>query len=173
MELKRFLRGDECGYDYSMHLYQSNFIAAERRDSDTHLAALQNPEFFCCAVYDGDRQIGIAFFWESDSFLYFEHLCIDERLRAQGYGTKTLELLRERGKQIILEIEPAVDEKTTKRKHFYEKNGFFYNDYHHIQPKYRKGDADLVLWIMSDGRKITPDEYAKFNAFLKEKVEVK
>ncbi len=171
MHLERFVTGKEPFYDRAIALCEANFDALERRDAKEQQRVLQHDCYYCCAVMDPDF-IGIAFFWETDSFLYLEHLCIDESLRKHGYGAKVLELLKGRGKRIILEIEPAVDAVTRKRKLFYEHNGFVKNDYYHIQPKYRVGDEDLLLWIMTSNGEIDQAEYDEFHAFLQENVEI-
>ncbi len=172
MHLQRFTTGREPFYARAMQLYEENFAYLERRAQDAQASALQNGSYHCCAVIDEDF-VGIAFFWETEDFLYLEHLCVDVPLRKKGYGAKILDLLKARGKRIILEIEPVVDEITRKRKSFYERNGFVKNEYHHIQPKYHVGDADLLLWIMTQDTPIAREEYDAFYAFLQEYVQIK
>ncbi len=48
-------------------------------------------------------------YWETEDFLYIEHLCIRPELRNQQYGRKALSLLQEKKKCIILEIDPPED----------------------------------------------------------------
>ncbi len=158
-------------YALAIALYEGNFAYPERHDTEEQKRILQNDFYNCCAVMDPDF-VGIAFFWETDEFLYLEHLCVDPAYRQRGYGSQILDLLKERGKQIILEIEPVVDSVTQKRRDFYERNGFVKNPYPHIQPKYHYEDADLPLWIFTSEHEIEKAQYASFHAFLMQHVQI-
>ncbi len=172
MKLQRFISGEEPLFERAMALYEEGFPRVERRDLPDQMEKLKDKDFYCCAMTEESGEfVGILYFWESDSFVYLEHLCIDKGLRGKGFGSAALELLLKRGKTVILEIEPVLDDVTANRKRFYENNGFFYNSHSHFQPKYRKEDEDLALWIMSYGREISKEEYDEFNSFLKERVQ--
>jgi len=63
---------------------------------------------------------------EFPTFLFIDYLLINPETRGKGIGTKVLEGLKQKGKPILLEVEPAdqENEDTVKRVHFYRKNGF-------------------------------------------------
>lgn len=63
---------------------------------------------------------------EFPTFIFIDYLLINPATRGQGIGTKIINKLKEKGKDIILEVEPMdrQDEDTVKRVHFYLKNGF-------------------------------------------------
>ncbi len=172
MKLERFTTGKENLYEAAIRLYESNFIIDERRDSDEQKRVLTDRCYHCCALIEHGEMVGIVFFWENDDFIYLEHLCINEDRRREGHGSNALDLLKSRGKTVILEIEPVFDEMTDKRRLFYEKNGFFLNSHLHIQPKYHIGDEDLILWIMSYGREISKAEYDAFYKFLIDRIQI-
>jgi GNAT superfamily N-acetyltransferase len=107
-----------------------------------------------------------VFYWETEHFLFLEHLATRPDKRGQGFGAAALELLKAKGKPIVLEIEPPVDALTRRRLGFYERNGLVLNPYRHIQAKYHPGDDDLELKILSHPRVLTQDEYDAFYAYM-------
>lgn len=63
---------------------------------------------------------------EFPTFLFIDYLLIHPDTRGKGVGTKVLNQLKQKGKTILLEVEPVdrEDEETVKRANFYLKNGF-------------------------------------------------
>lgn len=59
-------------------------------------------------------------------FIFIDYLLVDPKARGQGIGGKVLEMFKEKGKNIILEVEPieASDNDTSRRIQFYERHGF-------------------------------------------------
>lgn len=80
-------------------------------------------------MYSGKRFVGLVLHWETAEYLYIEHLCILPALRNHHYGQRTLELLAEFGKTLILEIDPPMDAIVCRRKMFYERCGFAENPF--------------------------------------------
>ncbi len=173
MELIRLKDSESPHFDRAFRLYEKSFVYEERRDITEHRRVMKEDAYHCCVVTDSGVFIGIVFYWESDDFIYLEHLCVDEALRGSGYGSKILDMLKTYGKRIILEVEPIVDEITQKRIDFYERNDFELSIQKHIQPKYHKGDKDTVLWIMAQYCGLDRTEYEEFYKFLIENVQIK
>ena len=63
---------------------------------------------------------------EFPTFIFIDYLLIKPERRGKGVGTKVLNQLKQKGKDIILEVEPIDrdDEDTLRRVNFYRKNGF-------------------------------------------------
>ena len=63
---------------------------------------------------------------EFDYFIFIDYLLVTREARGQGLGHKLLDRLKEKGKPIILEVEPVnyEDSDTEKRLHFYQREGF-------------------------------------------------
>ena len=117
-------------------------------------------------LLEGDALLGIVLYWEVGELIFLEHLATLPQRRNQGLGSVALSLLKEQGRTILLEIEPPVDTLTCRRYGFYQRNGFQMNPYHHIQAKYRHGDPDVELKILSYPRRLTEGEYQDFYAYL-------
>ncbi len=167
MHLEILTRESPC-LEAARQLYLQAFPVEERRDSENMLP--ENANFRPAILRREGESCGILFYWESREFIFLEHFSIEPRLRNAGLGAKALELLKAMGKPIILEIELPEDELTRRRKAFYERNGFRENPWHHIQPKYRRGDEDLRLLLLSYPAAITKDTWQRFETFLEENV---
>ena len=78
--------------------------------------------------------------------------------------------LEDAEKMIILEVEPPTEEIAVRRVRFYERNGFFFNDYPYIQPSMGEGRKETPLFLMSTERKIDEEEYRMIRNTLYTKV---
>ena len=172
MQFLRLTNQTDKFYADAIALYERNFVTSERRDADEQRRVMQNDDYHFDVVVDNDILCGFAFYWETQNYVFLEHLCVLEEKRNQRIGHKILDYLKSKGKIVYLEIEPIVDETTEKRKKFYESNGFFLNDHHHVQVKYRFEDDDLVLLIMTLGRTISKQEYDEFYDYMVKYVQI-
>lgn len=169
MELS-ILNGQSPYYASARELYLAAFPREERRDKENMLA--KNPAFRPGVLTEDGNFRGILFYWEGEDFLFLEHFAMAPQLRNSGLGTKALELLKGFGKKIVLEIEMPASDLTRRRKGFYERNGFLENPWYHIQPKYRLGDEDLPLMLLSYPEMLTEEAWQGFEEFLREHVAV-
>ena len=172
MQFVRLFDQTDRFYAEAIALYERNFVTSERRDADEQRRVMKNDDYHFDVVLQDDELCGIAFYWETPNYIFLEHLCVLEEKRNQHIGHKILDYLKSKGKIIYLEIEPIVDETTEKRKKFYESNGFYLNDHHHVQVKYRLEDDDLVLLIMTLGRTISAQEYQEFYHYMVKYVQI-
>ena len=65
----------------------------------------------------------------------------------------------------ILEIDPPEDEISRRRRGFYERNGFVYNEYDYIHPSYLRPPQPHRLMVMSYPEAISPAEFEAFRTF--------
>jgi len=67
----------------------------------------------------------ILMYVEFNHFIFIDYLLVTIEARGQGLGHKLLDRLKEKGKPIILEVEPVnyEDSDTEKRLHFYQRGG--------------------------------------------------
>ena len=120
---------------------------------------------FCCVKFINIRIQNEVAYPSVDDF------CLGPVLRNGGVGSKMLKALTEDAeKMIILEVEPPTEEIAVRRVRFYERNGFFFNDYPYIQPSMGEGRKETPLFLMSTERKIDEEEYRMIRNTLYTKV---
>lgn len=162
----RLTSPDDRRLDEAMKLYQLSFPEHEQRETDSQRRILSHSEYHFDLIYDEDLFVGVILYWETDEFLYVEHFCINPEMRNRRYGQRALALLNEKGKTVILEIDPPVDDISKHRKAFYERAGYRENPYEHVHPPYHKGNVGHPLVIMSCPRPIDLSIYEQFKRYL-------
>lgn len=157
-------------YLKAMDLYKISFPIYEQRKSASQKEILKNKEYHFNLIYDDYKFVGIILYWETQDFIYVEHFCIEPEMRNKKYGQKALELLNQKDKTVILEIDPPVDETSIHRKGFYERARYKTNGFKHIHPAYHEEYGGHSLVVMSYPNRLTQEQYHKFNQYLKETV---
>lgn len=138
------------------------FPYEERRDLSDQKECLNNKFFNFFEIFDNETDVGFITLWVFSEFVFVEHLAIDEEKRAGGYGSKTIELVKETYKKpIILEAEAPETEQQIKRIRFYDRLGFKINSYDYEQPSYH-GDEGVPLKILSFPELISQEEFDLF-----------
>ena len=102
---------------------------------------------------------------ERDYDAALEHLAVEPVLRGHNYGARILHDLCRRAGRVILEIDPPEDEISRRRRGFYERNGFVYNEYDYIHPSYLRPPQPHRLMVMSYPEAISPAEFEAFRTF--------
>lgn len=170
MKLERITDTGHPVYGRAMELYQLSFPFHEQRERLSQERILQDSEYHFSLIYDGSSFAGLVLYWETDEFIYIEHLCILPEMRNRQYGQKTLSLLREKNKLLLLEIDPPEDEISRRRKGFYERCGFLENQFAHIHPPYHRENQGHRLTIMTCPRAASEKEYGRFYQYLERRV---
>lgn len=170
LRFERFTSTDTPDYPRAMELYRISFPCHELREEDSQVHIMGHPEYHFDAVYEGTAFIGLMLYWETECFIYVEHFCILPSLRGKKYGQRALELLERRGKTVILEIDPPVDEVSVRRKSFYERCGYRVNPYPHDHPPYHADFAPHRLVVMSCPEPLEEGQYIEFARYLREVV---
>ncbi len=166
MLFKRITSADEKIFHECMKIYEHSFPYEERRSMEENRRIIGNPDFHFLAITEEEfsSPIGFITFWEMGNGKYFygEHLATTPGIRNKGYGAAILSHLKSYGKPVILEIENPEDELTSRRKNFYERNGFLLNAHNHLQLRYHKGCREIPMKIMTWPKTFTEAEYAEF-----------
>jgi GNAT superfamily N-acetyltransferase len=170
MRLERLNDSNIRYFDDAISLYENSFPREERRDMEELKRVLRNERYHFDFVLRGDTLCAIAFYWELDGLIFLEHLAVMENMRSLGVGTRILDLLKEKNKTIVLEIEPPMDEITERRYNFYKRSGFVMNPYYHIQAKFHVGDPDLELKILSYPAVLQEKLYTDFYEYMKKEI---
>ena len=166
MTLERLYGVESPFFDIAFALYEQSFPVYERRDSTEQARALKNSNYHFDIIKEDGDMLGIMFYWELDDLIFLEHFATQPHLRGKGIGVKALELLKSKGKSILLEIEPPQDEITIRRFGFYKRCGFVLNSHYHIQAKYHLGDEDCELKILSFPEEISKEQYMRFYEYM-------
>lgn len=166
MRFERIISTEHPMYAEAMKLYKASFPFHEQREAPSQKAILADNAYHFALIYDEDTFVGEILYWETDSFIYIEHFCILPEMRNRQYGQKTLDLISQMKKTVILEIDPPIDCIAKRRKGFYERCGFAENKFDYVQLPYHKGDNGHPLVIMSSPRRITDEEYRIFYDYL-------
>ncbi len=162
MEIIRITDINSTDYEWVDKLYKESFPKIERRSSAKQKEAVEDENYHLCIMKEAEKNIGLIFYWIIGEHVYIEYFAVDSNIRGGGYGSQVLNYVKNMHNSIVLEIEIPTDEMTSKRKTFYEKNGFKMFEYKHYQLQYRKECEKLRLNIMSNCD-ISEKDYLLFN----------
>jgi len=156
-------RMDDRLYSRFKALYSSSFPIFEQRTEAQQAWAFEQAAYHLAGYTDDGKWTGFISYWEFDTYIYIEHFAIDSSLRGQGYGSRVLKaFVEQKGKTILLEIDPIVDEVSAARLRFYTHCGFLTNPYPHRHPAYREGCQPHPLVVLTAPKAISEKEYQRF-----------
>lgn len=109
-----------------MHWYEklNQYFPIEEMKSKEHMETLLKER---AEIYHKDEgPLHVLMYAEFDEFIFIDYLFVSKNARGQGLGHKLLDKLKQKGKPIILEVEPVnyEDSDTEKRLRFYKREGF-------------------------------------------------
>ncbi|WP_188208324.1 GNAT family N-acetyltransferase [Alkalibacillus aidingensis] len=102
----------------------NEYFPVEEMKSKEHMEMLLKEK---SDVYHKDEgEYHVMMYAEFDSFIFIDYVYVSPKARGKGIGHQLLEKLKQRGKPIILEVEPVdyEDTDTEKRLKFYQREGF-------------------------------------------------
>ncbi len=153
------MREDE--FEKVFDLMVEAFPVDERRTFDEQRELLSNPIFDIYVLKDEDAGDikGFISIYRFDKFTYVEHFAVNPKYRNLGLGHEVLSNLTALFGKLLLEVEVPETEQAKRRIGFYERNGFYLNDYPYIQPPISKGTNPIPLLLMTTGGKLSQNEY--------------
>ena len=160
-------------FDKVFQIMELSFPEDEHRTYEEQKELLNNSLYQIYILPDesGENIKAFVAVWEFDEMVYIEHLAVNPEFRNGGLGAMILqELISRSDKQICLEVEPPKETMAIRRIGFYERNGFFLNEYDYMQPAIFKGRKPIPLLIMTSGRKISKEEFDRIRTVLYTKV---
>lgn len=111
-----------------MHWYEklNQYFPIEEMKSREHMETLLRERSDIYHKDEGPNHI--LMYVELDSFVFIDYLFVSKNARGQGLGHKLIEKMKQKGKPVILEVEPVnyEDSDTEKRMHFYKREGFMH-----------------------------------------------
>lgn len=149
-------------------ILEEAFPVEELREMERQKALLDKPQYRLYGIKNESGILqGVIAMWDFNEFLYCEHLAIRPEFRNGGFGGNKLdEIIDWADKPIVLEVEVPEDALTERRVKFYERHGFFYNDYPYLQPPMRAGQEMLPLRFMTFPEGISEDVYNRYKSLI-------
>ncbi|MCR5039574.1 MAG: GNAT family N-acetyltransferase [Bacteroidales bacterium] len=149
MKLKKITSSNDPLLAGVPELYESAFPLGERTTTEHFIWMIEHtPEMTFYAIIEDDAFCGMVAIWDLGICRYLLYLATLEACRNKGYGAEVLKiLLSESELPIIAEVEHPVDEITSRRIAFYERNGFHVELEHPaiLSKVNREWDCDLAL----------------------------
>ncbi len=144
-------------------LYDSSFPLYEKRSYQGRCAILSDESFHSLYFSHNGIFIGFINCWSINNSFYIEHIAIESATRGKGYGQQILTLFCQQYKQVILEIDPLIDDISCRRLRFYQHCHFQVNEYQHSHPSYRSDYEPHKLMLLSYPQPISAEDYQYFN----------
>lgn len=141
-------------------IYLEAFPLAERKPFGMMKRKAKKGCMELLSVCDGQEMVGLAITVLYQDMVLLDYFAMDQRLRGRNYGSRALQLLKERyaDKRLILEIELVEDvhaanrEERIRRKNFYLRNGM-------EETKIRALVFQVPMEVLTAGKPITYEEY--------------
>lgn len=144
-------------------IYKTSFPSFEQRNSQQQLAAFKNENYHLWAIIENERLLSFISFWNFEDYIYIEHLAVNPELRGKNIGSKTLDIFaNETGKNILLEIDPPIDEVSQNRLRFYSRLGYKTNNWKHFHPPYNPIYPPHELVVLSLHKSLGENLYEQF-----------
>ena len=155
--LLRQMKTDE--FDEVYKLLECSFPPDERRDYAGQRALLEESGY-CIYVTDDDKVSGFLAVWQLGNRAFVEHFAVHPDTRGQGLGSKMLTALRKKlGCPLCLEAELPLTDIAVRRIAFYERNGFFVNEYPYEQPPFAADKKAVPLYVLTTDGKLSPERF--------------
>ena len=155
---------DRTEFDAVYAIMERSFPLEEYRAYEAQKALLKKPAYSIYVAKENGKILGFAAVWQLEDWLFLEHLAVDPQSRNQGIGAKLLGFLAQ--SRCCLEVELPETDIARRRIGFYERNGFFLNDYPYLQPSLGEGRSPVPLSIMTSGSTIFPEEFTRLKELL-------
>ncbi|WP_228005850.1 GNAT family N-acetyltransferase [Xenorhabdus sp. BG5] len=117
-----------------------------------------------------DVFVGFIGAWQFEDTFYIEHIAISSSLRGQGYGKRVLDAFCTKHSKVVLEIDPVVDEISSKRLRFYQQCGFVTHEILHYHPSYHPDREPHELVVLSYPEQLSKQSYQVFKNCLNNQV---
>lgn len=167
MQFIRISNINDNNFNEFWQIYQSSFPENEKRFLNEQERIFKNSLYFANIIKTKEI-IGILCFWMINEYYFLEHFAIKKEKRGENFGSIALENFIKNKQNIILEIDLINDEISQKRLNFYDKFGFYKNDFKHFQAPFRKNSPPVELILLS----LKPLSKAKYENFYQNMLEI-
>lgn len=153
-------------------IMEQSFPLDEYRKKEEQKALFEQEPYQLYGVRQDDGTlIAFAAIWDLREVAFLEHLAVNPACRNGGIGGRFLQsLINALQKPICLEVELPDNELAKRRIGFYERNGFYLNEYDYKQPAMSEGRNEIPLLLMTTGKKLKEEEFNHMRNLLYRKV---
>ena len=151
-------------FDQIFSLLETSFPVDEYRPYEKQKALLENKSYSIKVVADPESGLLKAFIslWKFPGLVFVEHFAVDPGSRNQGLGARmTAEIMDSSSEIVCLEAELPETEFARRRIGFYERSGFYANEFRYIQPSYSPGRKPVPLVFLTSGGPVTFEAFSK------------
>ena len=160
MNKYKMIEIDENKFEDVYNIMDEAFPIDEHRKKENQKKLLKNKSYKIHGLYDDKKIIAFVASWELEKFIFIEHFAVHKDYRNKKIGENLLKtFLGLKNKNIILEVEPPLNDLKIRRINFYKRCGFCLNNYEYMQPSYEKKQKQIPLKIMSYPKKIYKNEF--------------
>jgi ribosomal protein S18 acetylase RimI-like enzyme len=154
-------------FNKAWKIYGEAFPEDERRSLSQQMMLMESPMYSFKYLFDCQELAGFLTYWKLDGFVYIDHFAISRILRGKGLGEKALaDFLLNQNQDVVLEVEKPENETAKKRIAFYERLGFFLNEYDYLQPAFSDNKRAVPLLIMSRPSSLSRKGFEKIKEIL-------
>ena len=147
-------------FDSFYDILTDSFPKNELRPKRNMQRTAKNEKYILLSYDRDDKIIGGTAIWLLSDFVFIEYLVVDNAFRNCGIGAEILKELKAfYNLPLVLEAEPPETDIAKRRISFYQRNGFFLNDYPYEQPAYSERQAAVPLVIMTSEGFINPERF--------------
>lgn len=147
-------------FDSFYDILTDSFPKNELRPKRNMQRTMSNEKYILLSFCEENRIIGGTAIWQLSDFIFIEYLVVNKSFRNCGTGAEILKELKAfYNLPLVLEAEPPETDIAKRRISFYQRNGFFLNDYPYEQPAYSERQAAVPLVIMTSEGFINPERF--------------
>lgn len=140
-------------------ILERSFPMEERRSRQEVQGLLNGAEMKLLTAQETGELQGFLMLWELAQFVFIENFAVAQSMRGRGLGAHMLAYITEHwDKPQILEVELPETEICRRRIAFYERNGFFLNQYPYRMPCLHGNGPAVPLLLMSKPEALTGEQ---------------
>jgi len=165
MRFERLTNSSDPMFLTAMDLYWSCFGLPAQREYLSQCSIMDESDYHFLLIHEDGEIAGLCLCWETENFIYVEHLCLAHAFRGKGIAAAALEKLCGGGKTVILEADA-----TKGQAEYFVRRGFEINGFDHSHPSYHMMFPGRNLTVMSYPYPLEDEEYEEFNDYLRNAV---
>ena len=154
-------------FDQFYAILTDSFPPDALRSREEHEALLARPDYLVYAHYDRGKLIAVITVWQTETLAFIEHFAVGKCHRNRGLGASLLDQLKKQlNKPLCLEAELPNTPMAKRRLAFYERNGFFINQFPYMQPALESHKQPVPLYLLTTEKPLDGDTFRTVKRFL-------